>query len=66
MVDNVQKHNNCINIPSSQTFGSYRLRVFENRVLRRTFIPKRDKIMEGWRKLYNEQLHNVYLSPTII
>jgi hypothetical protein len=36
--------------------------VFENRVLRRIFGPKRD---EDWRKLYNEELHNLY-SPNII
>jgi hypothetical protein len=41
----------------------HRLRVFENRVLRRIFGPKRD---EGWRKLHNEELHNVYSSPNII
>jgi hypothetical protein len=32
--------------------------VFENRVLRRTFRPKRDEVIGGWRKLYNEELHN--------
>jgi hypothetical protein len=34
-------------------------RVFENRVLRRIFAPKRDEIVGGWRKLYNEELHNL-------
>jgi hypothetical protein len=38
----------------------HRLRVFENRVLRRIFGPKRDEVMEGWRKLHNEELHNLY------
>jgi hypothetical protein len=38
----------------------YRWRVFENRVLRRIFGPKRDEIIGGWRKLYNEELHNLY------
>jgi hypothetical protein len=43
----------------------YRLRVFENRVLRRIFGLKRDEVT-GWRKLHNEELHNLYSSPTII
>jgi hypothetical protein len=33
----------------------HRLRVFDNRVLRRIFGPKRDEVMEGWRKLHNEE-----------
>jgi hypothetical protein len=40
--------------------------VFENRVLRRIFGPKRDEVTGGWRKLYNEELHNLYSSPSII
>jgi hypothetical protein len=40
--------------------------VFENRVLRRILGPKRDDVVGGWRKLHNEELHNVYCSPTII
>jgi hypothetical protein len=40
--------------------------VFENRVLRRIFGPKRDKVTGGWRKLHNEELHNSYSSPNII
>jgi hypothetical protein len=40
--------------------------VFENRVLSRIFGPKRDKIMGGWRKLHNEELRDIYLSPSII
>jgi hypothetical protein len=40
--------------------------VFENRVLRRIFGPKRDKLTGGWRKLHNEELHNLYYSPSII
>jgi hypothetical protein len=42
------------------------LRVFENRVLRKLFGPKRDEVIEGWRKLHNEKLHNLYCSPSII
>jgi hypothetical protein len=44
----------------------HRLRVFENRVLRRIFGSKRDEVTEGWRKLHNEELHNLYSSPSII
>jgi hypothetical protein len=41
----------------------HRLRVFENRVLRRIFGPRRDEVMGEWRKLHNEELHNLYSSP---
>jgi hypothetical protein len=44
----------------------HKLRVFENRVLRRIFGPKRDGVTAGWRKLYNEKLHNLYSSPSRI
>jgi hypothetical protein len=44
----------------------HRLRVFENRVLRRIFGPKRDEVMGEWRKLHSEELHNFYSSPDII
>jgi hypothetical protein len=40
--------------------------VFENRVLRRIFKSKIDEVMGGWRKLHNEELHNLYSSPSII
>jgi hypothetical protein len=40
-----------------------RLRVFENRVLRRIFGPKREEVTGGWRKLQNEESHNLYPSP---
>jgi hypothetical protein len=40
--------------------------VFENRVLRRIFGPKRDEVTGGWRKLHNEELHNLYSLPSII
>jgi hypothetical protein len=42
------------------------MRVFENRVLRRIFGPKRGEIVGGWRKLHDEKLHNLYSSPNII
>jgi hypothetical protein len=38
----------------------HRWRVFENRVLRRIFGPKRVEIIGSWRKLHNEELHNLY------
>jgi hypothetical protein len=40
--------------------------VFENRVLRRIFEPKRDEVTGECRKLHNEELHNLYSSPNII
>jgi hypothetical protein len=43
-----------------------RLRVFENRVLRRIFRLKRDEVTGDRRKLHNEELHNLYSSPNII
>jgi hypothetical protein len=42
----------------------HRLRVFENRVLRRIFGPKRDEVTGGWRKIHNEELHGLYFSPS--
>jgi hypothetical protein len=44
----------------------HRLRVFENRMLRRIFGPKRDEMEGSWRKVHNEELHNLYSSPSII
>jgi hypothetical protein len=44
----------------------HRLRVFENRVLRRTFGPKKDEVTGEWRKLHTEELHILYSSPNII
>jgi hypothetical protein len=43
-----------------------RLRVFENRVLRRIFGPKRDEVTGEWRRLHNEALYALYSSPNII
>jgi hypothetical protein len=40
--------------------------VFENRVLRRIFGPKRDEVAGEWRELHSEELHNLYSSPDII
>jgi hypothetical protein len=44
----------------------HRLRVFENRVLRGIFGPKRDDVTGDWRKLHNEELHKLYSSSNII
>jgi hypothetical protein len=43
-----------------------RLRVFENRVLRRIFGPKRDEVTGAWRRLHNKELYALYSSPNII
>jgi hypothetical protein len=40
--------------------------VFENRVLKRIFGPKRDEVMEEWRKFHNKELHDLNSSPSII
>ena len=42
------------------------MRVFENRVLRRIFGPKRDEVTGEWRKLHNEELNDLYSSPNIV
>jgi hypothetical protein len=44
----------------------FRLRVFENRVLRGIFGPKRYEVTGEWRKLHNEELHDLYSSPNIV
>jgi hypothetical protein len=44
----------------------HRLSVFENRVLRRMFGPKRDEVTGEWKKLHIEELNNLYSSPDII
>jgi hypothetical protein len=42
------------------------VRVFEDKLLRRLFVLKRDEVTGGWRKLHNEEFHNLYSSPSII
>jgi hypothetical protein len=54
-------------IPWSLTLREeHRLRVFENKVLRRIFGPKRDEVTGGWRILHNEELRDLYYSLSII
>jgi hypothetical protein len=43
-----------------------RLRVFHNRVLSEIYGPKREEVARGWRRLHNEELHNLYTSLNII
>jgi hypothetical protein len=44
----------------------HRLSVFENRVLRRVFGPRRDEVTGEWRKLHNEELNDLYFLPNIV
>jgi hypothetical protein len=61
-----RSHKYCYN--SSIFLHTYgrTLRVFENRVLRRIFGPKREEVVGGWRRLHNEELHNLYTSLNIV
>ena len=43
-----------------------RVRVFENRVLTRIFVPKRDEVTGNWGRLHNEDLYDLYFSPNIV
>jgi hypothetical protein len=44
----------------------HRLKVLENKVMRRIFGPKRDEVSGGWRKLHSKELHDLYSSPSVI
>jgi hypothetical protein len=44
----------------------HRLKLFENKVLRRICEPKREEVAGGWRRLHNEELHTLYASPNIV
>ena len=46
--------------------GEHELRLFENRVLRNIFGHKRDEVIREWRKLYTEELNDLYCSPSIV
>ena len=46
--------------------NEHRLRTLENRVLRRMFVPKRDKVTGEWRQLHYQKLKHLYSSPNII
>jgi hypothetical protein len=46
--------------------GKSRLKVFEIKVLRRIFGPKREEVAGGWKRLHNEELHNLYTSPNAL
>jgi len=48
------------------TAGGKKLRVFENRVLRKIFGPRRDEVTGEWRKLHKEELNDLYSSPNIV
>jgi hypothetical protein len=49
-----------------ETYEEHRLRVYENKVLRRMYGTKRDDVTGEWRKLHNEELHDLYSSPSMI
>jgi hypothetical protein len=57
--ENVKIRIHSINFARGFVWEKHRLRVFENRVLRRIFGPKRDEIIGGWRKLHNEELRDL-------
>jgi hypothetical protein len=56
----------CGSVWSLTLREEHRLRVFEDRVLRRIFGPQRDEVTGEWRKLHNEELLELYSSPGIV
>jgi hypothetical protein len=67
-VDAIGLHPPSISIQKNKKREEYILRVFENKMLRRIFGPKRDEVTGDWRILHNEddELHNLYSLPSII
>jgi hypothetical protein len=72
---NIKIYNNTIILPvvvfgcdtwSLMLREEFTLRVFENRVLRRIFRPKRDEVTGEWEKLHNDELNDLYCSPNIV
>jgi hypothetical protein len=66
---NIKDHNLPVVLYGCETWyltlrNEHRLWVFENRVLRRIFGPKRDEVMGEWRKLHNKELNDLYSSPS--
>jgi hypothetical protein len=55
-----------VKLDRSQLREEYRPRVFENRVLRRIFGPKREEVTGEWRRPHNKELHTLYFSQNII
>jgi hypothetical protein len=51
----------CVTWPLTLS-EEHRLGVFENKVLKRIFVPKREEVVGGWKRLHNEELHNSYTS----
>jgi hypothetical protein len=67
----IQNYNFTVVLYGCETWSltlrdEHRLRVFENRVLRRVFGPKRDEVTGEWRKLHNEELNDLYSLPNIV
>jgi hypothetical protein len=68
---NIQNYNFICGFYGCETLSltlreEHRLRVFENRVLRTIFGPKRDEVTGGWRKLHNEELQGLFSSPSSV
>jgi hypothetical protein len=64
--DHINSDKKTMNLSEISRAKECRLRVFENKVLRRIFGPKRDEVTGKWRKLHNKELYALYSSPNII